>query len=45
MHLNPTPGKTEIIYQGILRDYMGNEPDKEVTQIYTVKNGEFQLQP
>jgi len=45
MHLNPTPGKTEIIYQGILRDYIGNEPDKEVTQIYTVKNGEFQLQP
>ncbi len=45
MHLNPTMGKTEIIYDGILHDGFGIEPDKEVTQIYTVKNGEFQLQP
>jgi hypothetical protein len=45
LHLNPTTGKTEIIYDGILRDFIGNEPDKQVTQIYTVKNGEFQLQP
>jgi len=42
---NPTTGKTEIIFQGILHDVMGNEPDKKVTQIYTVNNGEFQLQP
>ena len=42
---NPTTGKTEIVFQGILHDVMGNEPDKNVTQIYTVNNGEFQLQP
>ena len=42
---NPTTGKTEIVFQGILHDVMGNEPDKEVTQVYTVNNGEFQLQP
>lgn len=42
---NPTTGKTEIVYQGILHDVMGNEPDKEVTQVYRVNNGEFQLQP
>jgi len=45
MRVNQTTGKTEIIYEGILRDFIGNEPDKEVTQIYTVKNGEFQLEP
>jgi len=42
---NPTTGKPEIVFQGILHDVMGNEPDKEVTQVYTVNNGEFQLQP
>ena len=42
---NPTTGKTELVYQGILHDVMGNEPDQEVTQVYTVNNGEFQLQP
>lgn len=45
MCVNPTTEKTEIIYQGVLYDVMGNEPDKEVTQIYTVGNGEFQLEP
>jgi len=45
MSENKTTGKTEIIYKGILRDVMGNGPDKEVTQIFTVENGEFQLQP
>ena len=42
---NQTTGTTEIIFQGILHDVMGNEPDKEVTQVYTVNDGEFQLQP
>jgi len=45
MRVNQTTGKTEIIYEGILRDVFGNEPDKEVTQVYTVNNGEFQLKP
>jgi hypothetical protein len=45
MRVNQTTGKTEIIYEGILRDWTSNEPDKEVTQIYMVNNGEFQLQP
>ncbi len=43
MRVNQTTGNTEIIYEGILRDMMNT--DKEVTQIYTVKNGEFQLEP
>ena len=42
---NPTTGKTEIVYRGILHDVMGIEPDKKVTQVYTANNGEFQLQP
>jgi hypothetical protein len=42
---NQTTGTTEIIFRGILHDVMGNEPDKEVTQVYTVNDGEFQLQP
>jgi hypothetical protein len=42
---NPTTGKTEIIFQGTLHDGMGLEPNKEVTQVYAVGNGEFQLQP
>jgi hypothetical protein len=45
MSTNKTTGKTEIIYEGILRDVMGNEPDREVTQIFAAENGEFQLQP
>ena len=45
MSENKATGKPEIIFQGILHDVMGNEPDKEVTQVYTVNNGEFQLQP
>ena len=42
---NQNTGKTEIIYTGIKRDVMGMEPDEEVTEIYTVKNREFQLVP
>ena len=42
---NPATGKAEIVFQGTLHDGMGIEPDKEVTQVYTVSNGEFQLQP
>jgi hypothetical protein len=42
---NQTTGTTEIIFEGTLHDVMGNEPDKEVTQVYTVNDGEFQLQP
>ena len=42
---NPTTNKTEIVFQGKLHDIMGIEPDKEVIQIFSVKDGEFQLQP
>lgn len=42
---NSTTGATELVYQGILHDVMGIEPDKEVVQVYTVNNGEFQLRP
>ena len=42
---NPTTNKTEIVFQGKLHDIMGIEPDQEVIQIFSVKDGEFQLQP
>ena len=42
---NPITGQMEIIYTGKLHDNMGLEPDKEVTQIYVVKNSGFQLAP
>jgi hypothetical protein len=42
---NSTPSRTEIVFQGKLHDSMGIEPDKDVIQIFSVKDGEFQLQP
>ncbi len=35
--------KAEIVYTGIKHDFMGFEPDKNVTEIFIVQNGKFEL--